>query len=253
MKRATWAAISKDSEIWKKISVGALSLTLLITTPVALGIINNDLENEARRRRAKSQDPPQDELPPANDLIKLAVDGLSPSFVFLGALCLFFLASIPVGLSYFNLYVFFRPVNEVVPEMHQEVHISWISLILFTIIGLAGFLAQCLSTLSLPVALAHYARGTDIRPALAVVPNILTVTEMGLDYWKKAAGVTLGILGVTLVFVTSGLGLDWYLSFPLSFLLSAIGFVSLVLASRHALEFLSDEFASADLPPLEKA
>lgn len=253
MNRATWAAISKDSEIWKKISVGALSLAFILTTPLALGIVSNDLENEARRRQAKSPDPAKDELPPADDLVKLAVDGISPSFVFFGALCLFLLASIPVGLSYFNLYIFFRPVNEVVPEMQQEIQTSWISVILFVIIGFAGFLAQCLSTLSLPVALAHYARGKDIRPALAVMPNIVTVTEMGMDYWKKGAGVTFGVLGMTLIFVTTGFDLEWYFSFPLSFLICAVGFVSLVLACRHALAFLSDEFASADLPPLEKA
>lgn len=251
MNRATWAAISRDSEIWKKIGIGAVSLALVLTTPIALGIVSNDLDAEAQRHRTKSSDPPTNELPKTDELGKLAVDGIAPSMVFFGALCLFLLASIPVGLTYFNLYVFFRPANEIVPEMHQEVHVSIVSVILFALIGLVGFLAQCLAAASLPVALAQSARGKDIRPALAIIPNAVTVTEMGFDYWKKAAGVAFGLLGMTSIFVTGAFGMPWYLSTPVCLLICAIGFVSLVLASRHALEFLNDEFASSALPPLE--
>ncbi len=253
MNRATWAAISRDSEIWKKIGIGAVSLALILSAPIAMGIVSNDLEAEEHRRRTKSPNPPTNELPETDQLGKLAVDGITPSMVFFGALCLFLLASIPVGLTYFNLYVFFRPANEVIPEMQQEVQVSTVSVILFAIIGLVGFLAQCLAAASLPVALAQSARGKDIRPALAIIPNAITVTEMGFDYWKKAAGVAFGLLGMTSIFVTGAFGMPWYLSTPVCLLISAIGFVGLVLASRHAQEFLNDEFASASLPPLEEA
>ncbi len=251
MNRATWAAISRDSEIWKKIGIGAVSLALVLTTPLALGIVSNDLEAEAQRLRTKSGDPAKNELPATDDLGKLAVDGIGPSMVFFGALCLFLLASIPVGLTYFNLYVFFRPANEVIPEMHQEVQVSIVSVVRFGLIGLVGFLAQCMAAATLPVALAQSARGKDLMPALAVMSNAVTVTEMGVDYWKKAAGVAIGLLGMTSIFVTGAFGMPWYLSTPVCLLVSAIGFVGLILSSRHALAFLHDEFASAALPPLE--
>ena len=246
MNRATWAAISKDPEIWKKIGIGATSLALMLTTPIALGIVANDLEAEAHRRRTKPGTPAPNELPSTSEIGKLAVDGISPSLVFLGALCLFLLASIPVGLTYFNFYVFFRPTNTVVPELQSEVHVSLVSILLFGIIGIVGVAAQCMTAASLPVALAQSARGKDLRPALSVIANAVTVIEMGADYWKKAVGVAIGLMGMTAVFITGSFGMPWWASTPLCLILSAVGFVGLVLSSRHALDFLSPEVPASN-------
>lgn len=245
MNRATWAAISKDPEIWKKIGIGATSLALMLTTPIALGIVANDLEAEAHRRRNKPGSPAPDELPSTNEIGKLAVDGISPSFVFLGALCLFLLASIPVGLTYFQFYVYFRPANAAIPELQSEVHVSLVSMLIFGIIGLLGIAGQCMAAASLPVALAQSSRGKDLRPALSVISNAVTVIEMGADYWKKAAGVAIGLMGMTAIFITGGFGMPWWASTPLCLILGAAGFVGLVLSSRHALDFLSPEVSSS--------
>jgi len=163
---------------------------------------------------------------------------------------MFAIATIPLGLSYFQLYAHFRPVNELVPEMHTQLAIPFTSVLLYFIIAAAGLALQAMVAMSLPVALAQYARGKDLRPALAVIPNALTVIEMGMSYWFKALGGALGLLVMTLVFITGGFGLHWILSTLLCLVVCSLAFVSLVISARFALGHIAAELPPSALPPL---
>jgi hypothetical protein len=250
MDRSSWSAISKDPDIWKKIGVGAGSLAFILTSPIALGIVNSDLEAEVQRRQDKEPAGAETALPPVDDLLKLLTSGIGPAMLFVGALMMFAIATIPVGLSYFQLYALFRPANELVPELHQKLSIPITSVLLYFIIGGLGLAAQAMVAASLPVALAQYARGKDLRPALAVVPNALTVMEMGMPYWLKAAGTALGMMAMTIIFITGGFGFGFLASTLAWVFVAAALFISLVLASRFALEHVAAEIAPLNLPPL---
>lgn len=250
MDRASWSAISRDSEIWKKVVMGATSLALIFSCPVALGLVNSDLEDEARRIHEKRPPEAENPLPRADDLGKLAMDGIGPAMLFCAALMMFAIATIPAGLSYFQLYAMFRPENELVPEMHQKLSVPITSVLLWVLILGLGLVAQFIVAASFPVAMAQYARGKDPRPALAVVPNALTVMEMGFGYWLKVSGVAVGLMMMTSIFITGGFGVGFVLSTIIWFLVAAAMFVSLVLSSRMALAHIAAELPPSRLAPL---
>lgn len=250
MDRANWSAISKDSEIWKKLTMGATSLAFILTCPLALGIVNTDLEEEARRIHEKQPPSSDNFLPKVDDATKLVMDGIGPAMLFCAALMMFAIATIPVGLSYFQLYALFRPANELVPEMHQELAVPITSVLLWILILAVGVILQFVVAASFPVAMAQYARGKDPRPALAVVPNALTVLEMGFGYWLKVAGVAVGLMAMTMIFITGGFGFGFVISTLVWFAISAGMFVSLVLSSRMALGHIAAELPPSRLAPL---
>jgi hypothetical protein len=238
MDRSSWSALSKDPELWKKIALGAGSLLLFIPIPVAMGIVNLDLENEVQRKASK--EPPGDgALPSVDDLAKVVMSGIGPSMLFLAAAVLFAIPAIPTGLALLQMYAFLRPGS--------ELSIPFMSLLVSLVIGLVGLAGQVLAAASFPVALAQYARGKDLRPALAVLPNAVTVVEMGMPYWIKVSGVVFGMLSMT---VLSIIGLVWYLNLPVCLAIFAIFFVSLTLSSRFALAHITAELPSSALPPL---
>lgn len=240
--RTSWTELAKDPEIGKKLLLGATSLVFLLPTPIALGLLNTDLEKEAQRRQAKQPPLENGHLPKMDDLGGLLSSGFGPTMVYAGALLLFAIATIPFGLSYFNLYAIFRPANELVPELRMETSTPYGSVIVFALIALVGLLLQAIVATSLPIALAQYARGKDIRPALDVIANASTVVELGASYWFKASGTFLGLLVMTFVFITGGFGLNMVLSTLLCVAVCALAFASLILSSRQALEHLVTEF-----------
>ena len=250
MDRTTWSAISKDPEVFKKVGICAASMMLLLPTPIALGLINTDLETEAQRLQAKEpREATELSLPGVDDLLKLLTAGLGPSILYALSIVLFAIPSIGVLLSQAQLYIYFRPPNQLMPELHAEVKVSLGSVIIFAIIGLVSLALQTMATALLPVALAQYSRGKDLIPALDVMRNVATVMDMGVEYWKRASGMILAALGM---FVATFVGLPWYVNLPVSFALSAVAFVSLVLSSRYALEHLTTEIAAGVLPPMPK-
>lgn len=248
MSRSDWSAISRDSEIWKKIAIGGACLTTILPAPIALGIVNSDLEAEAKRLSARKGGVGEDALPAVNDIPKLLGNGIGPSMLCAGALLMFAMATIPLGLSYFQLYAFFRPVNELVPELHAEVSVPFTSVILYFIIGFLGMVAQAIVASSFPVAMAQYSRGRDIMPALSPVGNAMTVVEMGAEYWVKSLGTAVGMLLMTIIFITGGFGLNWFFSTLLCFAVCSWAFVSLALSSRYALAHIAAELPAAPEP-----
>lgn len=242
MERSRWSAISGDPEIWKKITLGGACLMLLLPTPIALGIVNTDLEAQAQQLQDKT--PAKSTfLPPADELFKLFGSGFGPSLVYLGALLMYAIGTIPLGLSYFQLYAVFDKGSQLAEELGTKMEVSMpvTQILLFVLIALLGLALQAVIAASLPVALAQYARGKDPRPALAVIPNAMTVLEMGGSYWLKASGVAFAMLFMTIVFITGGFNLHWILSTALCLVVCAFGFVALVLSSRHALEHVAAE------------
>lgn len=250
MDRASWSAISKDPEIWKKIGMGTMSLAFILTAPLALGIINADLEGETKRIHDKQPPGEDTELPKVDDIAKLVMDGIGPAMLFCGALFLFAMATIPVGLAGFQLFALFRPANELVPEMHQKLSLPITSVILYFIILAVGMVAQAIVAASFPVAMAQYARGKNPLPALAVGPNAMTVVEMGFGYWLKAAGTAVGLMAMTTFFITGGFGFGYVISTLVWLLVSAAMFVSLVLSSRAALAHIAAELPLSRMAPL---
>lgn len=248
MSRTDWATISKDPEIWKKVAIGGACLTTILPAPIALGMINSDLEAEVARRSQKKSDPPQQFLTGVEDIGKLVTSGIGPAMLCAGALLMFAIATIPLGLSYFQLYAFFRPANELVPELHAAVAIPFTSVILYFIIGALGLAAQAVIAASFPVALAQYSRGQDLAAALSPVSNILLVVEMGVGFWRRALGVAVGMLLMTIIFITGGFGLNWLFSTLLCFAVCSWAFVSLALSSRYALEHIIAELPASPLP-----
>ncbi len=224
MDRSSWSVISKDGGIWKKIAWGTGSLFLLLSTPIAMGIVSLDLEEEHRRLGMKE---PPGPLPPVDDLGKVFSSGIGPSLILLGA---GFLFAVPTAVAMFPAFqwlAFFHSRSEVSPPI--------MSLVINSVIGLFCLAGQVLASASLPVALAQYSRGRDLRPALAVLPNISSVLEMGSPYWAKVAGVSIGCIAMlALQFI----GLEWYINVPITLGICAMFFVSLVLSSRHAFGYL---------------
>lgn len=243
MDRSRWSAIAGDPEFWRKATLGGASLMFLLPTPIALGLVNTDLEAEAQRLQAKAPPPKSGFLPPANDLLKLFGSGFGPTIVYVGALLMYAISTIPLGLAYFQLYAVFGRTSQLADELGTKMDISMpvTQVILYVVIALVGLGLQGLVAATLPVALAQYARGRDPRPALAVGPNVLTVVEMGADYWLKAAGVALAMLVMTAVFITGGFGLHWLPSTLLCLVVSTGGFIALVLAGRHSLAHVAAE------------
>jgi hypothetical protein len=251
MQRASWKEIFEDPEVWKKLAIGTGCLMFMLPTPFALGIVNSDLEAEAQRRQAKEPPPKNRWLPAVDDLAKLLSSGIGPCLVYLSVMFMFAIATIPVGLSYFQLFTYFRPKNELVPEMQAEVSISIMSVLIFIIIGAVGLMIQSVIAASFPVALAQYARGKDLRPALAPLTNAITVVEMGMEYWLKSAGVAVGMLTITFYFISGGFGMGAFLSTVIWALVNAVFFISLVLASRMALDHVAAELAPSPIGAIE--
>ncbi len=241
MGRTDWATVSKDPEIWKKIAIGGACLTTILPAPIALGMINSDLEAEVARRSGKKSDPPQEYLTGVDDFGKLITSGLGPAMLCAAALLMFAIATIPLGLSYFQLYAFFRPVNELVPELQAKVAVPITSVLLYFVIGGLGLAAQAVIAACFPIALAQYARGLDLVPALSPINNAMLVVEMGMGFWSRALGTAAGMLLMTIIFITGGFGLNWFFSTLLCFAVCCWAFVSLALSSRYALEHITAE------------
>lgn len=238
MRGDSWAAIAEDPNIWKKIAQGALSFSFIFTTPLGLGMVNTDLEAEEERRRNQVGTPNLTFLSSTNDWGKILGSGVGPSFAYLSILAIYAMVSIPVGLSYFQVTNYFRPPNPLMPELHVDAKVSFTSLLIFILIGLAGMIIQAIVSATLPVALAQYARGQNIQAALSPLGNALTVLNMGSSYWIKASGVALGLFLYVAYMLTSGFNLGAIPSTLLWFFINAGLFVSLILSSRMALDYL---------------
>lgn len=219
MERGSWSDFSGDSEIWKKIAIGATSALLLVPIPLALGAVTADLEAELERIKAQS---PPGKFIAMNDLLGLLGKGVIPSCILFLVLLAFAAPSVVVGLSLFQNYGWLR----------DEGGVSIFSFLLSNLFALLAIGVQFFITITFPIALAQYARGMNLKPAVDPLANFGFAMEMGAKYWFKAAGFWL-MLCANVVFFVVGLRFVYYL--PLAFVTSFLGFASLVVASRYAL------------------
>ncbi len=225
MENTRLSSLTQDSEFGKKLAFAALSLLLIVTSPLAMGLISSDLEEQTKG--LKKGDPPEG-LPSIDRPAQLLGEGIGPTLLLIASILIF---SVPTGVflfSFVNVSVYFRAAED-------AIRMSFFSLIPIILIGLAALALQMLAGLMLPVALAEYARGKDLRPALSPVNNALRVVEYGAQYWLKAAGVPIALLGLVLL---SMIQLPFKLNIIIPFFLAAWAVLSLILGGRYAVSQL---------------
>ncbi len=223
MERASWSALSRDESIWKKIAFGGVSLCLLLPTPLALGLLQKDLEAQAA---ALNTGTTSDGLPEVDNPGGLVAEGVGPTLLYIGSLMLFTVPTIAFLFSSFNVMIWLRADED------SGVRLGLFSILLMLLLGLGALLLQFLTASMLPVALAQYARGKDLKPALSPIDNASRVIEFGAAYWLKTSGFVIALLGVLILNMVQ---IPFYASLAVTFVLFCIAFVSLILASRHAL------------------
>lgn len=218
MERGTWSEIGKDSNIWKKLAFGAICLLTLLPIPVALGAVSTDLENELERVKNGT---PSGPFPDVDRPTYFLGRGLAPAFIFLLALMAFCLPTVVVLMSSFQTYGWLKNENGV----------AILSLLTTCLFGLLALVVQFFVTALFPVALAQYARGLNIKPAIDPMANFGFIFEMGMPYWVKASGWYLFHLGYIVVYI---LGPAWWINLPLQLLFAGVGYASLIVSSRYA-------------------
>lgn len=240
MKHATWKAISSDPEIWKKLSLGIICQSLILSIPISLGIINRDLE--AKNQRSASEQDPNDSNPhpPSLDsILDILQSGIGPSLVLIAILAIFSIVSIPSGLSFFQFKAYFHTVDPLLPELHNEVQMSLVTKLILALTAALGLICQLITAATLPIAMAQYSRDIDLGPAVSPLNNVYTVASLGAAYWKSVSGVAVGILALFAYLVSSGFGLAKFPSIIVWFLINTAIFISLMLSSRMALDYLA--------------
>jgi hypothetical protein len=160
-----------------------------------------------------------------DDFAGLLGRGLAPTFVFILAMMLFCVPTVVLLMSGFHVYGSFK-------SEHGMAIMSVLITILFGFLALA---CQFLFTILFPISLAQYARGMNVKPAIHPLNNIGYAMTMGAPYWLKAAGFWAFLMGSIAVYI---LGPVWYVNFPLQVVLAVVGYVSLIVSSRHALSEL---------------
>lgn len=222
MSRGSWSEISKDSEIWKKIVMGGVCMLTALPAPIALGAVADDLEAESKRIR---EGEPAGEFTDVDDLVGLLGRGLAPTFVFVLALMIFCVPTVVLLMSAGHIYASFV----------SEHGMAYMSVFITGVFGFVALVLQFLSAIIFPVSLAQYARGMNIKPAINPLNNIGYVVTMGAEYWIKAAGFWLFLMGSIIVYI---LGPAFYVNVPIQIALAVLGYVSLIVSSRFALNEL---------------
>lgn len=240
MKHATWKAISSDPEIWKKLSLGIICQSLIFPIPIALGIINKDLEAKSQQNLSE-QDPNESNshLPSLDSVLGILQSGLGPSLILVAILAIFAIVSIPSGLSFFQFRAYFHTVDPLLPELHNEVQMSLVTKLILALTAALGLICQLLTAATLPIALAQYSRDIDLGPAVSPLDNVYTAASLGAAYWKSVSGVAVGILALFAYLVSNGFGLAKFPSIIVWLLINTAIFISLILSSRRALNYLT--------------
>jgi hypothetical protein len=225
MTRGSWSEISSDSDIWKKIVLGGICLLTVLPLPIALGAVVDDLEAESKRIK--------EELPPgefidSDDFVGLLGRGLAPAFVLILALMLFCVPTVVLLMSAGHVYASFV----------SEHGMAVMSVLITGIFGLVALTLQFLAAIIFPISLAQYARGMNVKPAIHPLNNIGYAVTMGSRFWFKASGFWLFLMGNIVVYI---LGPAWYVNVPVQAMLAFLGYVSLIVSSRYALNELQNE------------
>ena len=224
MDRASWGIVSKDEDVIKKLVIGGLSLILFLPTPLALGFVTTDLENEVKR--AKEGFPPG-KFPEWDDIMKLVASGLGPSLIYGIVMMLLLVPMIVVLMSVGQSYAW----------LFGKFDVNWMSFLTTALFGLLAAAAQVVIAGTLPIALAKYAQGQEIRACMSMLNNFALVFEMGGNYIKKASGLCFGSFAMILLY---GLDVHWLLYGPLQAVVAIWAFQSLLLGGRHALQHLME-------------
>lgn len=220
MVRGEWSTISGDSEFWKKVGIASACLNFVVTAPLTMGLIVEDLEAEYERMKNNEK---EGSLKGFDDPSGLFSSGVGGCLLFFATILIYGLPTILTLFAYFQIYTMF----------HSEImEFKLVSFLLNMIFLLTGLFFQFVVAASFPVSLAQYSRGKDLRPALSPFDNGMTVLQMGADYWKKASGLAGGLIVMTAVVFQ---GVPFLVSLVLFLVLMGGAFVSTVLASRHAL------------------
>lgn len=222
MERGSWSELSGDSEIWKKLAIGSVCALLFLPVPVAAGALVADLEAELERIKAKQ---PPGKLVSMSDIAGLLGKGVAPTFILILVVMAFCLPTVVVGMSYFQNVGWFR----------GESGINIFSFLLTNVFGLLALGLQFFVALTFPIAAAQYARGMNIKPAIDPLANIGFAFEMGSKYWFKATGFWLALCANIVLFVVSP---AFWIDLLIRFVVTGLGFASLVVASRYALNLL---------------
>lgn len=220
MVRGEWSTISGDSEFWKKVGIASVCLNFVITAPLTLGLVVEDLEAEFERMKNNEK---ETSLKGFDDPSSLFSSGIGGLLLLFATLLIYGLPTILTLFAYFQIYTMF----------HSEImEFKLVSFLLNMVFLGIGLFFQFVVIASYPVSLAQYARGKDLRPALSPFDNGMTVLQMGMAYWKKALGLAGGFIVMTAVVFQ---GVPFIVSLVLYLLLMGAAFISTVLASRHAL------------------
>jgi Protein of unknown function (DUF4013) len=219
MERGSWREISKDPEIWKKLALGSVYFLTVLPIPIALGALNTDLEDELKNIKG---DKPPGKLADLDDFLTSFGRGLAPVFIFFLAMMLYCVPTIVVLMSSAQTYAWLK----------SEHGMNYLSFCVTSLFGLLALVVQFLCTAIFPVALAQYARGMNIKPAVDPMANLGYVFSMGAPYWAKVSGYWIFLLGSMVLFIQ---GINFWVDLPIRFLLSGLGFASLVVSSRYAL------------------
>jgi len=222
MSRGSWSEISSDSDIWKKLVLGGICLLTVLPIPVALGAILEDLETEGDNIK---NDKPPEKFPEMDNLAVLLGKGLAPAMILFLACMLFCVPTVVLMMTGFQIYASFT----------GEHGIAFMSVIVSGVFGLLALAVQFASAVLFPVSMAQYARGMNLKPAISPLANLGYVSEMGAEYWMKAAGFWFFLAGNILVYIQ---GPVWYVNVPLQIILAVGGYASLIVSSRFALNQL---------------
>ena len=202
--------------------MGAVCLLTVLPIPLALGALHTDLEEEYER--IKSESPPSeftDEDHPAT----LFGRGLAPMFIFFLAMMLYCVPTVVVLMSSAQTYAWLK----------SEHGMNVLSFVVTCLFGLVALAVQFFCTALFPVALAQYARGMSLKPAVEPMANLGYVFSLGAPFWLKVSGYWIFLLGSMLLFIE---GINFWIDLPLRFLLCLLGYASLIVSSRYALNEL---------------
>ena len=222
MQRGSWSEISGDQEIWKKLATISGCFLLVLTAPISLGALYQDLTDE--NQRIKDKEPPG-KLVELDNIPGLFGKGIVPTVIFFLAMMLYCVPTVVVLMSSAQTYAWLK----------SEHGINYLSFLVTAAFGLLALLVQFLCAILLPIALAQYARGTSLRIAVDPLANFGNAMSMGVPFWIKASGYWAFLLANIILFIQ---GPAFWVDLPIRVALCVLGFASLVVSSRYALNQL---------------
>ena len=117
----------------------------------------------------------------------------------------------------------------------SEHGMAFMSVMITGIFGFIALMLQFVAAILFPISMAQYSRGMNLKPAMSPMSNFGYVVEMGAPYWMKATGFWFFLTGNIVVYI---LGPALYVNLPIQVVLAVLGYSSLVVSSRYALDQL---------------